>query len=111
MFTLNKKKIIWLSIFLALSLSTWGCVNPQDINWENTPITGTVLGTVEYPNQYGPSEIKIRVKLDSGETVLVKSLEAGEMPLIVKGKEVKLRRGTTDSGRKFYDFVRPSQKK
>ncbi len=108
MLTLNKKKIIWLSIFLAISLSTWGCVNPKDINWENTPITGTVLGTVEYPNQYGHSRIKIRVKLDSGETVLVDSTR--EM-LIVKGQEVKLRRGTTDSGRKFYVFASSSQEK
>lgn len=105
---INKKGITWLSIFLALSLSVWGCVNPKDINWENTPITGTVLGTVEYPNQYGHSRIKIRVKLDSGETVLVDSTR--EM-LIVKGQEVKLRRGTTEEGRKFYVFASSSQEK
>ena len=107
MLTLNRKKIIGVSIFLAISLSTIGCVNPKDINWESTPITGTVLGTVESPNQYGPSTTRIKIKLDSGEIVYVKS--AGEMPLIVKGKKVKLRRGTTDSGRKFYSFGRPFQ--
>ena len=47
-FTFNKKRIILGSTSLALSLSVWGCVNPKDINWENTPITGTVLGTVAH---------------------------------------------------------------
>lgn len=108
MFTSIEKRIIWLSIFLALSLSVWGCVNPEDINWENTPITGTVLGTVEHPNQYGPSRIEISIKLDSGEVVL---LDPPRKMFIVKGQEVKLRRGTTDSGRKFYDFARSSQEK
>ncbi|WP_019507634.1 hypothetical protein [Pleurocapsa sp. PCC 7319] len=102
------KRINPLSISLALSICVLGCVNSKDINWEIIPITGTVLGTVEYPKQYGPSEIKIRVKLDSEETVLVSSTT--KMP-IVKGQEVKLYQGTTDSGRKFYVFAHPSQEK
>ncbi len=38
-----KKRISWLNIFLAVSLLTFGCVNLQNIEWENKPITGTVL--------------------------------------------------------------------
>ena len=94
---------------MAISLSTWGCVNPEDINWENTPINGTVLGSVEYPELYGAStRNQISIKLDSGETVLVPSIR--EM-LIIKGQEVKLLRGTTDSGRNFYSLVRSSSEK
>ena len=103
----NQKRNFWLSVSLALCLFIWGCVNPKDINWENTPITGTVLGTVEYPNQYGPSTIKIRVELNSGESLLVPS--TGAMP-IVKGQQVKLYREATDSGKKFYSFDLPFQK-
>lgn len=105
MFSLIKKRIIGLSIFLVISLSTCGCVNPEDINWENTPITGIVLGTVEYPELEDPPRNKISIKLDSGEIVL---LNPPRKMFIVKGQKVKLLRGTTDSGRKFYDFARSS---
>jgi hypothetical protein len=107
MFEFNQKRNSRLSLSLTLCLISWGCVNPKDINWENTPITGTVLGTVEYPNQYGSSTINIRVELNSGESILVPS--TGGMP-IVKSQQVKLYRGATDSGKKFYSFDPPFQK-
>ena len=108
MFILNKKKINWLSISLSLSLLTLGCVNLQDINWENIPITGTVLGTVERPSSHAPSTIKIAIKLDSGEMVLVRPLKNSS---IVKGQKLKLYRGTTNLRTKFYSLAPPSQYK
>lgn len=109
MFEFNLKKNFWLSVSLALCLFTWGCVSPKDINWKNTLITGTVLGTVEYPDpNYAPATtIKIRVELNSGESILVPSTGAMSM---VKGQKVKLYRGATDSGKKFYSFDLPFQK-
>ena len=108
-FIFNKKRISWLSMPLVLSLFTLGCVNLQDINWENTPITGTVLGTVEQPSQSGPSTIKIAIKLDSGEMVLVRPIPKNSS--IVKGQKLKLYRGTTNLGSKFYSLAPPSQYK
>ena len=100
MFASIQNRIIWLSIFTAINLSILGCVNPEDINWENTPITGTVLGTVDFSDEYGPRN-KIRIKLDSGKLIL---LDPPSKKFIVKGQEVKLRQGSTDSGRKFYSW-------
>ncbi len=100
---LNKKIIIWLSIIAAICLFGWGCLDSRVIHWENTPITGTVLGTVHYPSQHSASRIDIRIKLDSGDVIFVRG--GGEMPVIVRGKKVKLNRGITDSGEKFYRFA------
>lgn len=97
----NQKRIACFSLSLALCVFIWGCVNPKDINWENAPITGTVLGTGEHSTYPGSSTIYISIELDSGESVLVKS--TGAMP-IIKGQKVKLYRGSADSGRKFYRF-------
>ncbi len=97
-------KTIRLLIASAICLFIWGCVNPQDINWESTPLTGKVVRTVEYPGN-GPSKIRIAIKIESGKVVQVDATK--NMPLIIKGKNIDLYRGTTDSGRKFYSFNPP----
>ena len=94
-------KTIRLLIVSAICLFIWGCVNPQDINWESTPLTVKVVRTA----QYGHYKIRIAIKLESGEVVQVDATK--NMPLIIRGKNIALYRGTTDFGRKFYSFNPP----
>jgi len=94
-----------LTIVLTICLSIWGCVNPQDINWESTPLTGKVKRTIKHPSQIGPPGISIAIELESGEVVLV--APPRNIRFMLKGKDVNLYRGTTDSGREFYSFNLP----
>jgi hypothetical protein len=107
MLIINKKRINCLGISLLLNLLIFGCVNLQGIQWESDPITGNVLGTYEQPNAYGESPILIAMKLDSGEMVLVHPFL--KKTSIIKGQKLKLYRGTTYLGRKFYSLAPPSQ--
>ena len=104
-------KNIWVAITLfllcgaSIILLTSCFTPPEKINWEETASTGTILGTYEQPiqSEYTASKIYVRIKLSSGEVISIR--DTGQIPLIIKGKQVKLNRGTTDSGQKFYKLV------
>jgi hypothetical protein len=106
------KKIGYLVFLFGISfiLLTSCFTNPIDINWETTPLTGTILNSyVTRSSRFtGNSLATIDVKLDSGETVSI--IDRGEMPVIVRGKKVFLNRGTTLKGEKFYRLASLQEK-
>jgi hypothetical protein len=107
---------IWLTVasFLLFGTSvillTSCVINPQDINWQKTPLTGTILGTYERGvSKIGNPTIYVRIKIeDSGEEISIR--DTGEIPVIIRGKKLILNRGITKEGKKFYRLVRLEEK-
>ncbi len=97
----------FLGVGAIINFSIFYFTAPEKVIWEKTTVTGTVLGTYNTPSQYQAPDTYIRVELASGEVVLVH--DKGILPLIIKGQQVTLNRGSIDSEQVFYRFASSSQ--
>ena len=96
-----------LGVGAIIHFSVFYFTAPEKVRWETTSVTGTIIGSYHTPSQYNAPQTYIRVKLASGETVLIK--DKGNLPLVIKGQQVMINRGTIDSEQFFYRFANSSQ--